>query len=251
MAVRMIYTQYSRRHNKVGLSAASNASAPSYHEKDMSITDEKHAIITEHSTTSTEGLTATTPSLSAPIAIFPQYVTETTTSLTIREDGLPHLPDSFTVSNGDTTLFKVHRDRPSFRHRQEIIDAQTQQPVMTVCRNVGTLPRSFIFVDPERNRIVDLQGSFFVPYTGAKSSAFLLNAETGQKIELLMQGSYRNRHAVIKNKETDEILVTMTSNIFELRNIVGGRRTYNVTIRAGLDMAIVVGLIVALDARAQ
>jgi uncharacterized protein YxjI len=41
----------------------------------------------------------------------------------------------------------------------------------------------------------------------------------------------------------------MTSNIFELRNVVGGRRTYNVTIRAGLDMAMVVGLIVALDAR--
>lgn len=39
------------------------------------------------------------------------------------------------------------------------------------------------------------------------------------------------------------------SSDFELRDLVG-RRTYTVDIRAGVDMAVVVGLIVALDARA-
>jgi hypothetical protein len=96
----------------------------------------------------------------------------------------------------------VHRDRPSFHHRQQIVDATTDETIFTVQRNVGTLPSSFTFVDPEGTRIVDLQGNFFRPYTGAKSSASRLNAETGRKIDLLMHGSYRNRHAVIKNKET-------------------------------------------------
>lgn len=117
---------------------------------------------------------------------------------------------------------------------------------MTIRRNLGTLPRSFTFLDPTGNRIVDLQGNFFVPFTGAKSTVFLLNA-AGQKVELSMQGSFQNRHAVIKNSEGDE-LVTMSSD-FELRDLVG-RRTYTVDIRAGVDMAVVVGLIVALDARA-
>ena len=245
MAVRMIYTQYARRHDKTGINTASNASAPSYKEQEG---DEKNAVVTN---LSTDSLTSNTPAISAPIAIFPQYLTSDTTTLTIREDGFPSLGSSFSVTKDNTPIFTVDRERPSFRNRQHIIDASTQKPIYTVQRYIGNLARSFSFVDPNGTRIVDLQGNFFVPYTGAKSSAFLLSAETGEKVELMMHGSYRNRDAAITNKETGEVLVEMKSNIFELRNVVGGRRTYTVTIRAGLDMAMVVGLIIALDARAQ
>ena len=263
LTARHLYTRYSRSHEKTGLHEASNAPAPAYNERDLPASDDKTAIdekgfpsdvkviSANEENDSTTSLTSETPAASASIAIFRQYLTTTTTTLTIRENSLPSLPDSFTVTNGATHIFNVHRERPSLRRQQIITDARTSAPVMTVSHNVGTLPASYTFVDASDNRILDLQGSFFIPWTGSKSSAFLLNGETGQKIELGLQGSHRNRKGTITNKETGEVLVMMKSNIFELGNVVGGRRTYTVTIRAGMDMAVVTGLIVALDARAQ
>lgn len=263
MAARYLYTRYSRSHDKAGLHGASNASAPAYNENTLPGSDDEAAIekngfpsdvkviSASEEDDSTTSLSSDTPAAARPIAIFRQYLTTATTTLTVRENSLPSLPDSFTVANGTTPIFNIHRERPSLRRQQIVTDARTSAPVMTVRHNVGTLPASYTFVDPSDNRILDLQGNFFIPNTGSRSTAFLLNSETGQKIELALQGSYRNHKGMITNKETGEVLVTMKSNIFELRNVVGGRRTYTVTIRAGIDMAVVTGLIVALDARAQ
>lgn len=262
MAVRMLYTRYARSHDKTGLSGASNATPPAYDETPSHTEAEKDVeedIIEKNGTltatssthTSTEELTQSTPHLNAPIAVFPQYLSKTTTTLTIREVGFPNFSDSFTVSNGSEQIFNVHRERPTIGWRQHITDAHTNAPVMTIRRNLGQLPVSYRFEDPAGAKVVDLRGNFFLPHTGAKSSAFLLNSETGEKTELAMRGSYRNRHATITNKATGEVLVEMKSNIFEVRNVVGSRRTYEVTVRAGMDLVLAVGMIIALDARAD
>jgi hypothetical protein len=94
------------------------------------------------------------------------------------------------------------------------------------------------------------KANVFVPATGAKSTAFLMNAETGQKTELVMKSSFKSRHATIRDAN-DEVLVDMDSDIFDVKSLVVGKRTYKIVVRAGMDMALAVALIVALDARAQ
>ena len=273
MAAHLAYTQYARKYNQVDLEPAVNAAAPSYRgpaltetdatmstemidEKPTQLTDEKKlddTQVTEYrvANDSTPSLSSATPQLPSPVALFPQYIAQGTTTLTIRETGIPSFEGSFMVSDGTKDLFRVHHKVPSFRHKQHIIDQQTGEAIFTVRRNVGSRPRSYIFEDPSGKQVVDLQGNFFVPFSGAESTACLINAETGSRIALSMKGSYRNRHATIKDAESGEVLVNVESDVLELRNVLGGRRTYSVTVRGGVDLAMVTGLVVALDARAE
>jgi hypothetical protein len=282
---KLIYTQYSRHHDKKGLSAASNACStslptedptsivPQENEKDVFITShplthtktdtlstaptatdpEGPSIKSAHSsTTSLPSTAAPLPSLTArPVGIFPQYLASQITTLKIREASLPNLPDSFVVSTAidgvDTPLFKVHRAYPSWHKKQAILDAKTEQEIMTVQRNPYSLPQSFSFLDPSGNRICDIRGNFFVPYTGGKSTASFLNCGTGEKVELVVKGSWKNQMGAIKMN--GEVICSMESDIFEVRNVVGGRRTYRVQVREGMDLCMAVGFVCAMDGR--
>lgn len=122
---------------------------------------------------------------------------------------------------------------------------------MTVRRDVGKLPLSYRFDDDSETKILDLQGNFSVPLQGARATAFFTNAIDQSSVQLSMQGSWRNRHAVIKNVVTDEVVATMNSELLNARNLVGSRRTYEVSVAAGIDLAVVTAMIVSLDARSS
>lgn len=253
----MVLYTYLRRRKTVELGTADNAAPPSYKEKDLSSASSAESLkkvsseATMNSKASAVGeksTEASTCQVSPPVAVFPQYVAKEPTSLLMKEDLVPYLPGSFTVWQGNQRVFEVDRERPSMTHRTNIIDAQSRELVMGVRKNICNRPLSFTFEDPRSKKIVDLQGEFFVPYSGAKSTAHMVNAETGNKMSLMMKGSYMNRHAVIKN-EAGEVLARMQSNIMEARNLVGHRRTYEVTVQPGVDVSLVIAMIVALHER--
>lgn len=248
MALRMIYTSHARKHPRHRLDIASNARdyALGVSGTDNIFTDEKEMVIVSDK--------EITSNLTQPTRVLPQYTATTRTSLTIREDSLPRLPGSFTVtSNGQQhPLFLIERSRPSRTHRQELLLPSDPfgTPLLTLRRNVGHLPISYRVEDPTGTTVLDLQGNFFVPFTGAKSTGYLIDPVRGDRIELAVKGSYRNRTGIIINAATGEELVSMQSNIFQARTIVGGRRTYEVGVKEGMDLALAVMLVVAMDARA-
>lgn len=251
----MLYT-YIRRRKTVEVGIAANAAPPSYNEKERSVSWELEggkkvsSASSMTSQSSAEEGSDSTSRVSCPVAAFPQYVAKESTTLLMKEDLIPYLPGSFTVWQGNQRVFEIDRERPSMTHRTNIIDAQSREKVIAVRKNIYNVPISFTFEDPDSKKVVDLQGEFFVPYSGAKSTANMVNAETGSKTTLTMKGSYMNRHAVVKN-EAGEVLARMTSNVFEARNLVGHRRTYEVTIRPGADVALMIAMIVALHEREQ
>lgn len=249
----MLYT-YLRRRKAVELGTATNAAPPSYTEKGRSTswpleTSEKKNLSGPASLCES-GRSISESTLSLPVAVLPQYVAKETTKLTMKEDLIPYLPGSFTVWQGNKRLFEIDRERPSLTHRTDIIDAQSKQLIMAVRRDICSIPVSFAFEDCNSRKIVDLQGDFFVPYSGAKSTAHMVNAESGRQTTLMMKGSYMNRHAVIKNEE-GEVVMRMLSNVFEARNLVGHRRTYELTVQAGFDLSLAVAMILALHEREQ
>ena len=219
--------------------------------------------------------------LANPIAIYPQYITQKPTTLTISETSLPNLPSGFaitTTSSVDLTqhkeIFRVHRSRPSLHHDQTLIDATTSKPIFTIRRDVGTLPRGYRFEDPSNgNTILHLPGSFFVPTHGARANASFIDAVSGATAHLYMKGSWRNRHAAISMKlngsrrpsgtsktthsasptvdlgVSEVVIANMDSELLNAKNLVGGRRNYTVNVAGGVDMAMIVGMVVALDAR--
>lgn len=124
----------------------------------------------------------------ASIAIFPQYVATGHTTLIIREWSVPHFSESFSVhvaaAGGQSApIFNIEREIPSFRHRQRVTEASTGKLLMSITRNVGSLPRSYWFEDPKGAKILDLQGDFFVPFTGAKSRALFKNAAAPKGVD--------------------------------------------------------------------
>lgn len=190
-----------------------------------------------------------------PIAIFPQYLTISHTKITMIEAPLPHRGGTFSVINAsntdtdnETELLKVRPGTLSFSERRYIVDPSTNQDIMCIRQDVGKLPRSYRFDDPTETKILDLQGNFFNLVKGPKSTALFTNALDGKPARLHMQGSFKRRHARTKDLDTDEVLVSMTSEIWNARSF-GGRRTYEVEVAKGVDLVLVVGMIVALDAR--
>jgi uncharacterized protein YxjI len=257
----MLYTYLRRRKTSAFSVAVSNeAAAPSYREKESQSTELDGTMIEKSCARYSEDAKTICSSdgsfcddlhrTSEPVAIFPQYTTSEQTTITIKEDMLPFLPGSFTVYQGSRRVFEIDRERPSLTRRTNIIDATSQKIIMTVRKNICTVPVSFSFEDASGKRVVDLQGEFFVPYSGAQSTAHMVNAETGNKMDLTMKGSYMNRHAVIKDEHGD-VLVRMISNVFEARNLVGHRRTYELKVRAGVDLSLAVAMIVALHDREE
>lgn len=254
----MLYTYLRRR--KAGaydVSLSDTAAPPSYATGDNRkvFTDEKKSPrvseddVNSISSSSASSFCGDLQMNGEPVAVFPQYSSREQTTLIMKED-LLNLPGSFTVYRGEQAIFEIDRQRPSMTHRTNIIDAETQAPIMAVRKNVATMPVSFSFEDASEKRLVDLQGEFFVPYSGAKSTAHLINAETGRNISLMMKGSYMNRHAVIKD-ESGEVLVRMISNVLDARSLVAHRRTYEIKVRAGVDLSFAVAMIVALHEREQ
>jgi hypothetical protein len=255
----LLYT-YLRRRKSAHLGTASNAAPPSYSEKGRSSSwpltasaDEctrNAKIDTEKSSAGSEAQSSPQPALGCPVAVFPQYVAKEATKLVMKEDMIPYLPGSFTVWQDSTKIFEIDRERPSLTHRTNIIDARTQDFALAVRRNIYSAPVSYSFEDCSSKKVVDLQGEFFVPCSGAKLTAHMVNAETGKRTTLTMKGSYLNRHAIIKD-ESGRVMVRMLSNIFEGRNMVGHRRKYELTIQPGFDIALAVAMTVALHEREQ
>ena len=69
-----------------------------------------------------------------------------------------------------------------------------------------------------------------------------------------MQGSYKNTKAEIKSKTGsggDQTVATVRCNLWNKRFLAGGRRTYVVSVRAGVDLAVIAGMVTALDARSD
>jgi hypothetical protein len=52
-------------------------------------------------------------------------------------------------------------------------------------------------------------------------------------------------------KESGRVVARAEREIWSLRNDIGGRTTYTACVEAGVDMAVIVGLIMALDDRAD
>jgi hypothetical protein len=152
-----------------------------------------------------------------PIAVFPQYIANTQTTLIMRETSIPRFSGSFTVFDSakpDVPVFHVLRKLPVLAHTQEVVDAHTNVHLMNVIHDIGTLPKRFRFDDPTGARVLELQGEFYVPFSGAKSTAIFKNAAGGkhegaENVTLAMHGSYRNTAAEIKEKGTDVQIATV------------------------------------------
>ena len=220
------------------------------------------------STGSTEALSTEAP-MAPPgvsVSLLPQYITKEPTTIVIAEASLPKLGSSFLVTTQASAdvaaeptqeLFQVKRARPSLHNDQTIWDATTDQAVLTVRRDLLTLPKGFRFEDPADKTILNLPGHFFVPTQGTRAFASFINASTGTEIKLFMRGSYHNRHATIHLEDPSTgdkegyLLAKIDSEILNARAILGGRRTYEVKIAAGVDVALITGMVIALDARSS
>lgn len=186
------------------------------------------------------------PSLSSPVAIFPQYVTKEPTVITISECDAPNPRNDFTVHLADGQhLFSANREHGIFTFRQYLIDARTNTKIFTIRRTAKIL-LSFQFEDESGKEILDLSGKVHVSVTGSRATASFTNSSDQRHVELNMHGSWHNYQATIKNKATDEVIAKMQSEILTLRAYTG-RRDYKVAVSAGVDLAIITGMIVCLD----
>lgn len=242
--------------SSISSDASSASSIPE--QEDTSIDGEKKEQLTimanadsSDSDLSEDDIRPITSHLTRCIALFPHYLTQSATKLTLTEGPLPSRGGTFSITSSidpSTEILKVTRGRLSFSDRRYIASPETDAQIMCIRQDIGKVPRSYRFDDPTGTKILDLQGNFFNVVKGPKSTALFTNAMDGAPARLHMQGSFKRRHASIKDMDTDEVLASMSSELWNAKSL-GGRRTYEIEVAEGVDIVLVVGLIVALDAR--
>lgn len=245
----IIVDEKEERSSSVG-SAISSTNSDS--RSTVSDTTSTTSISTGSSNSSTDKLQDRPPHVSHDIQVFPQYMSRRPMKVTLEEKGLPHGHGNFTaIDDAGNELFFIKSEHFSLSDRQHVYDSATEDEVFTIRADVGTLPKSFHFECPNGNHFLELRGEFFAPYTSPKASGYLDNRASGKREQLAMKGSWKNKRATIINKESQEVVAKVTSDIWTAKNVFSGRRTYEVDIAAGIDYAVVIGMVVGLDKRSQ
>ena len=161
------------------LRTASTAMPPNYEEpvfntQDNNVSDEKKRL----TITQTE---RTYPSNQHALAILPQPITTHPTTLMMRESFPPLRHGYYTVITATgTEIFDINLEIPSLSRRHDILDCKTGCKLLTVRRDVGSLPRSYFLEDPDEHKVLELQGKFYTPFQGPHSSAAFINVLSGQ-----------------------------------------------------------------------
>jgi hypothetical protein len=140
------------------LRTASTAMPPNYEEpvfntQDNNASDDKKRL----TITQTE---RTYSSNQHALAIFPQHITTHPTRWLCE---IPSHPSATAATPSSpptgTELFKIDRDIPSLSRRRDSIDCKTGRKLLTVPRDVGSLPRSYFLEDPDEYKVLSYRGS--------------------------------------------------------------------------------------------
>lgn len=187
--------------------------------------------------------------VSSEIAVFPQYVTKEPTTITMNEWEFPMQSRNFEVTLPDgQKLFHVNLIyEGGLKAHWQITDVKTDAVILTIRRTWLKLQFTWRFEDVNGQKILDWHQNDWIPTVlGNRAITSFTNTSDQSPVELVTHGNWHARHATIENHATGEVIASVKSEIFTWRSY-RGRRDYEVSVSAGVDLAIVTGLIFCLD----
>ncbi|RYP08678.1 hypothetical protein DL765_008701 [Monosporascus sp. GIB2] len=181
-----------------------------------------------------------------PLGLFPGFMARQTETLMVKEKGMSLSGDSFTIKTvGGQPVFDVKGNFFSLSGRKEVTDMSGNH-LFTIRKKHLALHSTYYAEDPAGNLILEVIGKF--GFTSRKFVGRFVSA-SGRREELRMTGDFLHTSADIYANASPHPVAIINRKFFNLREIIGSKQTYAVTIAPNVDMAIVVAMCICLDER--
>ncbi|RYP63336.1 hypothetical protein DL771_009321 [Monosporascus sp. 5C6A] len=180
-----------------------------------------------------------------PLGLFPGFITQQTETLMVQERGMSLSGDSFTIKTaGGQPVFDVKGHLFSLSGRKVVTDMRGNH-LFTIRKKHMALHWTYYAEDPAGNQILEVINKF--GFTTRKFVGKFLSA-SGRQEELRMTGDFLHTSADIYANDAPYPVAVINRKL-TLREIIGHKQTYAVTIAPNVDMAMVVAMCICLDER--
>ncbi|KAL2827114.1 tubby C-terminal-like domain-containing protein [Aspergillus pseudoustus] len=183
--------------------------------------------------------------VSQPVALFEQFIAREEQRLVLKEKVLSLSGDSFEIKleNGMPVL-KVVGSVLSFSGRKRVEDMNGNH-LYDLRKEHLHLHTTYVMEGPNGNKMCEVRSSYKI--IGSKATATYTDPQTGNAVNLVMQGNWMDHVAKIVNQQTGEPVASIFRKRFNARNLLFGQDTYIVSVAPGVDLALVAGLCICFD----
>ncbi|KAI1653940.1 DUF567-domain-containing protein [Daldinia decipiens] len=184
------------------------------------------------------------PPFPRQIGMFPHFLARQPETLILRERCMSLSGNSFDVSlpNGQP-IFKVKGEFPSLSRRINVMDISGNF-LFCIRKQIFSIPMTFYAENSNGNEIFEVRSKFKL--FGSKFIGTFISA-SGQLEELVMKGDWTDTIADITDGATGQTVASIYHDRWNVRELLGGQQTYEVTIAPNVDMAIIVAMCICLD----
>ncbi|GAB1315235.1 Tubby C-terminal-like domain-containing protein [Madurella fahalii] len=181
------------------------------------------------------------PPLPQKLAIFDQFVPNSTVTLVLKEGLLSKFDikalDGTQVLNVTGSFFSLHR-------RKTVCDTAGNH-LFDITKKLLHIHTTFALEGPGGQQFMEVKSKFAL--VGAKIRATFVNASTGQQVALFLKGNWFDTSAEIVDEATGATVARIDRKMLNARELVFGKQTYYLTVAPGADMALLAAMCICLD----
>ncbi|KAL0939864.1 DUF567 domain protein [Colletotrichum truncatum] len=179
------------------------------------------------------------------VGVFPQLIAKQTETLILKERMLSLTGDCFDIklANGQP-IFKVQGKVMSISGRKSVFDMAGTH-LFDIVKEHFHIHTTFAAIDPSDRKIMEVKSSFAL--LGSKATATFISPSTGKSESLQMKGNWMSTQADIVDTSTGQVVARIDRNMLRVRDIIGGKQTYSLTVAPGMDMALMAAMCICLD----
>ncbi|KJR88103.1 uncharacterized protein SPSK_07968 [Sporothrix schenckii 1099-18] len=187
--------------------------------------------------------------LPAPVGVYPQYTSDKTETLVLKEKIVSLPGDSFDVLLADgRPLLKVKAKVLSVGARRSVFDAASGTHLFDIYRDLMHVHTTYVLEDPSGNKFFELRNN--IRFLSTSATAHFATKATGKPEALTMRGSWNNLRGDIKD-DTGHVVARIDRQLLNARELVFHQSSYAVVVAPGMDMAIVAAMCICLDDKAK
>lgn len=179
-----------------------------------------------------------------------RYTYNTPTEFKLKEKAFSLSGDGFSVKNTATgaKAFKVKGNAFSLKDSKKIVDGSSGKAIYSMVENILTLRGRMSITDSNtKASVVTLRKKGFIQFFGASTVQVWRGSTDDGEPWLQCKGDFFKKNFDFKELATGRVVASVRRKSFNLSNILLEKDTYVIRVEPGVDCALLVFLVVALD----
>lgn len=179
-----------------------------------------------------------------------RYVYNTAVEYKLKEKAFSMSGDGFSIKNTQTgaAAFKVKGSIMSMGDKKKLVDASTGAAVYTMVESLLTLRGRMNIVDSNTKKpVLCLRKKGFIPMMGTSTVQIWRGGSDDGDPWLQCKGDYLRKNFDFKEKSSGRVVASVRRKSMNMANLLLEKDTYIIRVEPGMNAALMVFLVIALD----